>query len=196
VTATAPVGAGRPAIAPALLIAAGILYVPANLLPVLETSSPFGSERDTILSGVVHLWRIGAWPLALVILTASVLIPLAKLLALAFLLLSVRLRWDVPRLQRARLYRFIARIGRWSMVDIFAAALIGTLVRFPGAATVTVGPGALAFAAVVVLTLMATHAFDPRLIWSSATDSGLRPALRRQLGDPPNGRRSRRAVAA
>ena len=162
--------APRPALsamAPALLIAAAILYVPANLLPVLETSSPFGTERDTILGGVVHLWRAGAWPLALVILTASVLIPLAKLLSLGFLLVSVQRRWDGARLQRARLYRFIARIGRWSMVDIFVAALIGALVRFPGAATVTVGPGALAFASVVVLTLLATHAFDPRLIWRS-----------------------------
>ena len=126
-----------------------------------------GLERDTILSGVAELWRIGAWPLALVILTTSIIIPLAKLLALAYLLLSVHRRWTWGRRQRARLYRIVERIGRWSMVDIFVAALFGKLVRFPGAATVTVGTGALAFAAVVVLTLLATNAFDPRLIWQS-----------------------------
>ncbi len=156
-----------PSRALALLVAAGILYVPANVLPVLETASPLGVERDTILSGVVQLWEIGDWPLALVILTASILIPLAKLLALTFLVFSVQRRWTGARLQRTRLYQLIERIGRWSMVDVFAAAVLGKLVRFPGAATVTVGPGALAFSAVVVLTLLATRAFDPRLIWDS-----------------------------
>ncbi|SRR5260370_20220335 len=152
--------------APALLIAAAILYIPANLLPIVETSSPFGTDRDTIASGVVHLWRIGAWPLAVLIFAASIVIPLVKLLALGFLLVSVHIWKTQARPQRARLYRFIAGIGRWSMVDIFAAAILAELVRFSGAATVTIGPGAAAFAAVVVLTLMATHAFDPRLIWN------------------------------
>jgi paraquat-inducible protein A len=156
-----------PSRALALILAAGILYLPANVLPVLETASPLGVERDTILSGVVHLWGIGAWALALVILTASIFIPLAKLLAVTFLVLSVQCRWVGARLQRTRLHQLIERIGRWSMVDIFAAAVLGKLVRFPGAATVTVGPGALAFSAVVVLTLLATHAFDPRLIWET-----------------------------
>jgi paraquat-inducible protein A len=151
----------------ALVVAAGILYIPANLLPVLETSSAFGAERDTIMSGVANLWQIGAWPLALVILTASIVIPVAKLLALTFLVLSIRLGWQRGRLQRARLFRLVERIGRWSMVDVFVAALLGKLVRFPGIAIVTLGPGALAFASVVVLTLLATHAFDPRLIWTS-----------------------------
>jgi paraquat-inducible protein A len=149
----------------ALLIAAAALYPPANLLPILETSSPFGARSDTIMSGVVFLWTDGGWPLALVVFVASVLIPLAKLLVLGVLLLSVRLRWRGARLQRARLYRLIERIGRWSMVDIFVAAIISTLVQLRGLATVRVGPGALAFGAVVVLTMMATRAFDPRLIW-------------------------------
>jgi paraquat-inducible protein A len=167
---TAPSSALRgPSRALALLVAAGILYLPlpANVLPVLETASPLGVERDTILSGVVQLWGIGAWPLALVILTASILIPLAKLLTLTFLVFSVQRHWVGARLQRTRLHQLIERIGRWSMVDVFAAAVLGKLVRFPGAAAVTVGPGALAFSAVVVLTLLATHAFDPRLIWES-----------------------------
>jgi paraquat-inducible protein A len=149
----------------ALLLAAAILYAPANLLPILETSSPFGSQRDTIMSGVVYLWTTGSWPLALLIFVASILIPLVKLLALALLLFSVHRRWQRARLQRARLYRLVERVGRWSMTDIFVAAIVSTLVQLRGVATITVGPGAAAFGAVVVLTLLATRAFDPRLIW-------------------------------
>ena len=149
----------------ALLLAACILYAPANLLPILETSSEFGSQRDTIMSGVVYLWTSGAWPLAVLIFSASILIPLAKLLALAVLLFSVHRRWRRACLQRARLYRMVERIGRWSMTDIFVAAIVSTLVQLRGVATIKVGPGAVAFGAVVVLTLLATRTFDPRLIW-------------------------------
>jgi len=149
----------------ALLLAAAVLYAPANLLPILETSSPFGSQRDTIMSGAVYLWSNGAWPLAVVILIASILIPLAKLLALGVLLYSVHRRWRRARLQRARLYRLIERIGRWSMTDVFVATIVSTLVQLRGLATIRVGPAAAAFGAVVVLTMMATRAFDPRLIW-------------------------------
>ena len=149
----------------ALLIAAAVLYPPANLLPILETTSPFGSRSDTIMSGVVFLWDGGSWPLALVVFIASVVIPLAKLLVLGALLLSVYRRWRGARLERARLYRLIERIGRWSMTDIFVAAITSTLVQLRGVATVRVGPAAAAFGAVVVLTMMATRAFDPRLIW-------------------------------
>jgi paraquat-inducible protein A len=151
----------------ALLIAAAILYAPANLLPILETTSPFGSQRDTIMSGAVYLWSNGSWPLAVVILIASILIPLAKLLALGALLLSVHRRWRWARLQRARLYRMIERVGRWSMTDIFVAAIVSTLVQLRGLATIRVGPAAAAFGAVVVLTMMATRTFDPRLIWDA-----------------------------
>jgi paraquat-inducible protein A len=152
----------------ALLLAAALLYAPANLLPMLETSTPFGSQRDTIMSGVVYLWSGGSWPLALVILIASILIPLLKLLALSALLVSVHWRWRGARLQRARLYRLLERIGRWSMTDIFVAAIISTLVQLRGLATIRVGPAAVAFGAVVVLTMMATRSFDPRLIWQGA----------------------------
>ncbi len=156
----------------ALLLAASILYAPANLLPILETSSGFGSQRDTIMSGVVYLWRGGSWPLAALIFTVSILIPLAKLLALAVLLFSVHRRWRGACLQRARLYRLVERIGRWSMTDIFVAAIVSTLVQLRGVATITVGPGAVAFGAVVVLTLLATRAFDPRLIWDPHRGEG------------------------
>jgi paraquat-inducible protein A len=149
----------------ALLLGAAALYLPANLLPILVTTSPFGSERDTIMSGVVVLWTGGSWPLALVILIASILIPLAKLLALGLLIYSVHRRWRGARLQRARLYRLIERIGRWSMTDVFVAAVVSTLVQLRGLASIRVGPAAAPFGAVVVLTMMATQAFDPRLIW-------------------------------
>jgi paraquat-inducible protein A len=149
----------------ALLLAACILYAPANLLPILETSSEFGSQRDTIMSGVVYLWASGSWPLAVLIFTVSICIPLAKLLALGFLLFSVHRRWSVARLQRARLYRIVEKVGRWSMTDVFVAAIVSTLVQLQGLATVKAGPGVVAFGAVVVLTLLATHTFDPRLIW-------------------------------
>lgn len=155
----------------ALLIAACVLYVPANLLPVLETSSRFGSQSDTILSGVVYLWTSGSWPIALVIFIASITIPLAKLLALGFLLFSVHRRWRWACLQRARLYRLVERVGRWSMTDIFVAAVTAKLVQLPGVATISAGPGTVAFGAVVVLTLLATRAFEPRLIWDPGGES-------------------------
>lgn len=153
----------------ALLLAAAVLYAPANLLPILETSTPFGSQRDTIMSGIKFLWSGGAWPLALVILIASILIPLAKLLTLGALLFSVHRRWRGARLTRARLYRMLERIGRWSMTDIFVAAILSKLVQLRGLARISVGPAAVAFGAVVVLTMMATRAFDPRLIWDPET---------------------------
>ena len=149
----------------ALLLAAAVLYAPANLLPMLETSSPFGLQRDTIMSGAVYLWKSGAWPLAVLVLIASILIPLAKLVALGVLLYSVHRRWRGARLQRTRLYRLIEQVGRWSMTDIFVATIVSTLVQLRGLATIRVGPAAPAFGAVVVLTMMATRAFDPRLIW-------------------------------
>jgi paraquat-inducible protein A len=149
----------------ALLLAAAVLYAPANLLPILETSTPLGLQRDTIMSGVVFLWNTGSWPLALVILTASILIPLAKLVTLGVLLMSVHRRWRGSRLLRARLYRMLEKIGRWSMTDIFVAAILSKLVQLRGLASIRVGPAAAAFGAVVVLTMLATRALDPRLIW-------------------------------
>lgn len=149
----------------ALLLAGYILYIPANLLPVIETGSLFGSQVDTIFSGVVFLWRDGDWPLALLIFFASIFVPLAKLLSLTFLLVSVRLRsrWR-PRL-RTRLYRILEYVGRWSMVDIYVAAVLVALVQFKAIATIHAGPGAIAFGAVVVITMFAAMSFDARLIW-------------------------------
>jgi paraquat-inducible protein A len=154
----------------ALLLAAYILYLPANLLPILHSGSLFGSQRDTIMSGVVYLWVTGSWPLALLIFVASITVPLAKLLSLTLLLVSVRWRWRWAPLQRARLYRVVARIGRWSMLDIFVSALLAALVQLRPFATIRVGPAAAAFGAVVVLTMIAAQTFDPRLIWDATAE--------------------------
>ncbi|MDE2503675.1 MAG: paraquat-inducible protein A, partial [Burkholderiales bacterium] len=151
----------------ALLLAAALLYVPANLLPVSVLASLQGSESDTIFGGIVLLWQGGSWPLALLVLVASIVVPMAKLVVLSYLLLAVRLGWQRGRTRRARLYRALVAIGRWSMLDIYVVALLAALVRIPALAAITPGPGAIAFGAVVVLTMLATHAFDPRLIWDA-----------------------------
>jgi paraquat-inducible protein A len=144
-----------------------ILYIPANLLPIMETSSLFGSQADTIMSGVVYLWRSGSWYLALVVFIASILVPMAKLIALILLLVSVQLHSRWQPLQRAKLYRMVELVGRWSMLDVYVVTLLVALVQLDALATIRPGPGALAFGAVVVLTLFAAMSFDPRLIWDS-----------------------------
>ncbi len=149
----------------ALLLAAAILFIPANLLPIMETGSMFGSQRDTILSGVAFLWESGSWPLALLVFVASIAVPLFKLLMLAGLLLAARLRWTQYRQARTRLYRALEVIGRWSMLDIYVVTILSALVQIDALATINVGPGAVAFGGVVVLTMLATLRFDPRLIW-------------------------------
>lgn len=155
----------------ALLIAAMILYVPANLLPMMKTSSLFGSQSDTIMSGVVYFWTSGSWYLALIIFFASVMVPLLKMLALMLLLVTVQRRSRWQREQRARLYRLVEFVGRWSMLDIYVVAVIVALVQLKALATIQPGPGAIAFGAVVVLTMFAAMAFDPRLIWDSLEKS-------------------------
>ena len=149
----------------ALLIAAAILYVPANVLPVMETGSLFGSQSDTIMSGVVYLWTSGSWPLAVIVFVASILVPGSKLIALSVLLASAQRRSRWRMLDRTRLYRLVELVGRWSMVDIYVAAILTALVQFSSLATIRAGPAAIAFGAVVVLTMFAAEAFDPRLIW-------------------------------
>ena len=149
----------------ALLIAAYILYIPANLLTMMETGSIISYRKDTIISGVVELWRTGSWAIAIIVFIASVTIPLLKLISLTLLLVSVqrRSRWH-PR-QRTRLYRLVELVGRWSMLDIYVVTLLAAMVQLGPMGTVKAGPAALAFGAVVVLTMFASMQFDPRLIW-------------------------------
>ncbi len=149
----------------ALVVAAAILYVPANLLPMMTTASLLGSQEDTIMSGVIFLWQSGSWPLAVLVFFASVMVPLLKILALIYLAASAQRRSPHRLVQRTRLYRLVEFVGRWSMLDLYVVTLLVALVRFHGLATVQAGPAAVAFGAVVVLTMFAALSFDPRLIW-------------------------------
>lgn len=151
----------------ALLITALILYFPANFLPVMTTRTLFGDLDDTILSGVVYFWAEGEWALAAIIFIASFLIPLFKLGALVLL---AALTWagSLWRLkERTHLYDIVEWVGRWSMLDVFVVAVTSSLIQLPGTAEVLSGPGIAAFGAVVVLTMLATMSFDPRLAWDA-----------------------------
>jgi len=151
----------------AYLIAAVMLYIPANLLPIMHTETLVGSEDDTIMSGVIVLLKTGSWPLAALVFFASIMVPMLKLIALTVLVLSIHRRWRSPPLGRLRLYRLVELIGRWSLLDIYVLTLLVALVQLHALATVEPRPGALAFAAVVVLTLLSARSFDPRLLWDT-----------------------------
>jgi paraquat-inducible protein A len=152
----------------AYLTAAMVLYIPANVLPVMNTSSLFGAQKDTIMSGVVYLWVSGSWPLAVLVFIASIVVPMLKILGLAYLAISTQLRSRWLPEQRTRIYRAIELVGRWSMLDIYVITMLVALVQFQALATIEAGPASIAFGAVVVLTLLAAMAFDPRLIWDAA----------------------------
>jgi paraquat-inducible protein A len=160
-------------IAGALVFAAAICYLPANLLPVLTTSTPGSSENDTIIGGVLLLYETGSWPLALIVLVASVMIPLGKIIALGYLLLAVRRGRVRGGHDQARLYHVVEFIGRWSMLDVFVDAYTVALVQLQPMMAVAPGPGILFFAAVVVLTMLAAEYFDPRLIWDATGGASL-----------------------
>jgi paraquat-inducible protein A len=155
----------------ALIIAAIILYIPANLLPVLHTGSVFGENRtDTIMSGVIHLWETGSAGLAAIVFIASIVVPGLKLVSLTFLLVSVQRRSTLRPQLRTRIYRATHWIGRWSMTDIYVGGTLVALVHLGPFANIEPGEGAIAFGAVVVLTMLATMTFDPRMIWDPLQD--------------------------
>ena len=149
----------------ALVIAAAICYIPANLLPVLTTITPFSKSSDTIMEGVVLLWSPTSWPLSIVVFIASITIPLSKLIALSYLLFTVQHRSAKSNRERTRLYRMVAFIGRWSMLDVFVDTFVVALVQLQPLMSVEPAPGVVFFAAVVVFTMIAAETFDPRLIW-------------------------------
>lgn len=152
----------------ALLMSAAILYIPANMLPVMHTASLVGDQDDTILSGVVYFWTSGDWPLAIIVFIASIAVPMLKILAIGYLAATANLRMTQQGLRRARIYRIVELVGRWSMLDIYVIAVLVALVQFSAMATIEAGPAAIAFGAVVVLTMFAAMSFDPRLIWDFA----------------------------
>jgi paraquat-inducible protein A len=151
--------------AAALTFAAAVMLVPANVLPVLSTNTTGQPREDTIFTGIVSLWQDGMGAIAAIVFIASILIPLLKLVGLTWLLLAVR--HGPPRNARglSRVYLVLDLIGRWSMLDVFLAAFLSGVVRFGVLASVEPRRGIIAFAIAVVLTVLATDAFDPRLLW-------------------------------
>ncbi|MGX1123729.1 paraquat-inducible protein A [Pseudomonas sp. HLS-6 TE3448] len=151
----------------ALLITAAILYIPANILPIMTVSTLGQGSPDTIMSGVITLMKHGMFPIAGVVFVASILVPTFKLVGIALLLYSVQRHQPLSARQRIVMYRFIEFIGRWSMLDIFVIAILVAVVNFGRIASVEANLGAVAFASVVILTMLAAVTFDPRLIWDN-----------------------------
>ncbi|WP_025131751.1 paraquat-inducible protein A [Pseudomonas sp. PH1b] len=151
----------------ALLLTAAILYIPANLLPIMTVSSLGQGDPSTIMSGVIQLVQHGMFPIAAVVFVASILVPTFKLVGIALLLFSVQRHQPLSARQRIIMYRFIEFIGRWSMLDIFVIAILVAVVNFGRLASIEANLGAVAFASVVILTMLAAVTFDPRLIWDN-----------------------------
>ncbi len=152
----------------ALAFAALVLYVPANIYPVLTVVQLGAGAPSTILGGVEELLSGGLYPLAALVFFASILVPVMKLLSLGILLLSTHAGWGSHLRDRTVLYRIVRSIGRWSMIDIFMESILVALVQFGSVVTIDPGFGAVAFAAVVILTMFAAESFDPRLMWEEA----------------------------
>ncbi|MDD1133652.1 paraquat-inducible protein A [Pseudomonas shahriarae] len=151
----------------ALLMTAAILYIPANLLPIMTVNSLGQGAPSTIMSGVIELVQHGMFPIAAVVFIASILVPTFKLVGIALLLFSVQRHQPLSARQRIIMYRFIEFIGRWSMLDIFVIAILVAVVNFGRLASIEANLGAVAFASVVILTMLAAVTFDPRLIWDN-----------------------------
>lgn len=153
----------------ALLVSAMVMYIPANIYPIMTTTSLGHTTPSTIIGGVVQLIQMGSWPVAIVIFVASVIVPVGKLVALSWLCLVIKRSSELNAQTRTRLYRLTEFIGRWSMVDVFVVAILVALIRAGSLMSITPGPAALAFGTVVVLTMLAAMTFDPRLIWDTQT---------------------------
>jgi paraquat-inducible protein A len=151
----------------ALIIAAIICYIPANILPIMTRSTLTYTKSDTIMDGIIGFYIEGSWPIALIILIASIIIPMAKLAALIYLLLTVQLRLPGNDLDRTRLYRMIEFIGRWSMLDVFVVAIAVALLQLQPFLATKPAMGLVFFSAVVILTMLAVNTFDPRLLWDA-----------------------------
>lgn len=157
----------------ALMIAAGLLYIPAQVLPIMTVVELGDSTENTIVGGMMTFWRSGAYPIALVIFTASILIPLLKIIALTWLCLAATGKLHPSPAMLGKIYWFTELLGRWSMIDIFVVGILVALVQLGNYMTITPGPGALAFAGVVVLTMFAAMSFEPRLLWDRLDRLGI-----------------------
>jgi len=160
----------------ALVIAAYICYIPANLLPMMAVTSFGNTQEDTIMSGVIYFLLHGDWPIGLVIFVASVVVPLAKLFTLTYLLISVQRKSQWRPRDRARLYRMTEAVGRWSMTDIYVVTILVALVSLGNLATIEARLGAIFFGGVVIITIFAAMSFDPRQIWDNIEPIHDKPA--------------------
>ncbi|CAM3947349.1 Paraquat-inducible protein A [Pseudomonas reidholzensis] len=152
----------------AYMLAALAFYVPANLLPVMNTTMLGDGADSTIMSGVLEFWEHGAWDIALIIFIASIAVPGVKFVALSLLLVTVQRGSGWACKERAKLYRFVELIGYWSMLDVLVVALVAALVKFQALGDIEPRPGILFFGLVVVFTMLAAMSFDPRLIWPTS----------------------------
>lgn len=165
---------------------AGLMaYIPSLVWPMLLTRTLFVTEEATIVGGAIQLWMSGSAGVALIVIVASVGIPIAKFLAIAFLALSVSRASRVSASLRMRLYEIVDYIGRWSMIDVFVVAILVSLVQLNVVASINPGPAALAFALSVIFTMLSAQAFDPRLIWDGIEREALRETAPRPSGGRP-----------
>ena len=150
------------------MIAAAILYIPANYYPVLSIVQLGAGQPSTILGGVEELITARQYPLAALVFFASIAVPVLKLVGLSIMMIATQTGLAGRLRDRTRLYHIVRFIGRWSMIDIFMKSLLGALVAFGAVITIQPGMGAVAFCAVVILTMFAAETFDPRLMWDAA----------------------------
>lgn len=149
----------------AWLLAGVIAYIPANLYPIMFTTVFGDSQPNTIVGGILVLMELKSYPVALVVFIASVVVPVLKFVAVAYLLVSIQRKVAHGRFDRTRLFRLTEFIGRWSMIDVFVVAILAALVQIRSVAIIEPGLGATAFGASVIFTMLAALALDPRLIW-------------------------------
>ena len=157
----------------ALMLAALVFYIPANLLPVMNTTMLGDGADSTIMSGVLEFWAHGAWDIALIIFIASIAVPGVKFVALSLLLITVQRRSQWACRERSQLYRFVELIGYWSMLDVLVVALVAALVKFQALGDIEPRVGILFFGLVVVFTMLAAMSFDPRLIWQAGPEEAM-----------------------
>ncbi|WP_415899156.1 PqiA/YebS family transporter subunit [Neptuniibacter sp. QD48_11] len=158
----------------AYLITAVILYLPANIYPIMNTTLLGSEDPSTIMGGVVLLWQHGSYPIALVVFIASVLVPIAKMLMIFWLAYSVQAGHQHKLTERMWMYRITELISRWSMIDVFVVAVLVALVQLGGLVSIQPGIATIAFASVVILTMLSAISFDPRLIWDNLSDTEIR----------------------
>lgn len=172
----------------ALTITGALLLIPANVLPVMTVIYLGSGDPSTIIGGAMELYHAGLWGIALIVFVASIAVPVMKLVGLVMLCLMVQRRWDVSPRQAMRIYRVVNAIGRWSLLDLFMISILVALVDMGAIAEVAAGAGSTAFATVVVVTMFAVRAFDPRLVWDvyeekvSAKEAHAHEKLHRENG--------------